>query len=45
MYEFGIVNNKTQQRAIMWGYNWKDAFRRSNKNPEDWEIEYTEYVD
>jgi hypothetical protein len=45
MYEFGIVNNKTKERAIMWGLNWKDAFRRTNKNPDEWEIEYEEYVD
>lgn len=45
MYEFGIYNPATKQRAIMWGHSWEDAFRRSNRNPEEWEIEYTEYVD
>lgn len=45
MYEFGIINTKTGERNIIFGYTQANAFHRSKLDAKDWEILYMEYVD
>ena len=45
MYEYGIINIATGERNIIFGYSYQNACRRSNLNPAEWEIDYSEYVD
>ena len=45
MMEFGIINYKTGERDVMFGYNVMDAFKRSGKDMIDWVVEYEEFID
>jgi hypothetical protein len=45
MMEFGIINYKTGERDVMFGYNVMDAFKRSGKDMIDWVVEYVEFID
>ena len=45
MYEYGIYNEQTGERSVMFGRTVEDAFKRSNKSAEDWTVYYSEYVD
>lgn len=45
MYEFNLVNIHTNEERLAFGYNFKDACRRSNLNSADWIIDWQEYVD
>lgn len=46
MYSFEI-QSKTDRDNIkfVFGYDWKDAFRRSALNPDEWNILSSEYED
>lgn len=45
MTEYGIYNNNTNEETIIYGYNFEDACRRANLNPQEWEVIYRVYVD
>ena len=44
MYEIDIRNKNTNETRIIAGYNFEDAFRRAKLIPEEWEVEFYEYV-
>lgn len=35
MYEYEILDKTTGERNFVWGYNWKDAMRRSKLEDKD----------
>ena len=43
MYEFTIVNNKTNEERVVFGYGYGDAMKKLNK--EEWTLLYKEYID
>ena len=43
MYEFTIVNNKTNEERVVFGYGYSDAMKKLNK--EEWTLLYKEYID
>jgi hypothetical protein len=45
MFEFGIVNVKTGEENVMFGYNIADAYRRAKLDMNEWHITYCEYID
>lgn len=45
MYEYEIINTKTNETRYAYGYNFKDACRRKNLMPTEWTILYSEYID
>ena len=46
MWEFDIVNEKTQEYNIIFGYSLSDAFKRyPSFNPDEWECIGQEYID
>jgi hypothetical protein len=45
MYEYGIIHIDTNRRTIIYGYNFYDACEKARIKPQDWEIDYCEYVD
>lgn len=45
MYEFCVIHKHFGTTTIIYGYNFYNACKRTNKNPEDWKVEYVEYVD
>ena len=45
MYEFGIYNITTCENEVVFGYNFADACRRAKLNPQEWKVEYMEYID
>lgn len=45
MKEFYITNIHTNKENIVFGYNSADAFRRAKLNPNEWTIDWVEYVD
>ena len=45
MYEYGVINTKTNKQEVLFGYNLKDACRRANVEAADYEVEYMEYID
>jgi hypothetical protein len=45
MYEFEVCNKETNERTLFFGYNFKDACRRSNTDPDLWDVLTYEYID
>lgn len=45
MYEYEIMNVKTNERDFIYGYNDHDAWERTSLNPADWKIINWEYID
>ena len=45
MIEFGIMNVKTEEEKVMFGYNIADAYRRAKLDMNEWHITYCEYID
>lgn len=45
MYEYGIINIKTEETAVMFGRSIADAYRRSKLDKSIWYVEYAEYID
>jgi hypothetical protein len=47
MTEYGLIKkNAEEMRTIIFGRNLADAFRRHpNLNPEEWYVDYYEYID
>ena len=45
MYEYTIENRQTLEMDIIFGYNVKDAFKRANLLPFEWNVLGAEYVD
>ena len=45
MREYGVANKNNEEKTILFGYNFADACRRANTNPDEWEVEYEDYVD
>ena len=45
MIEFGIMNTKTEEEKVMFGYSITDAYRRAKLDMNEWHITYCEYID
>lgn len=45
MKEIAIINIITKEREIIFGRNAADAFRRAKLNPNEWIIDWVEYID
>ena len=45
MYEYTIENRQTLELDIIFGYNVKDAFKRANLLPFEWDVLCAEYID
>jgi hypothetical protein len=45
MYEYTIENRQTLELDIIFGRDAKDAFRRANLLPFEWNVIYAEYAD
>ena len=45
MWSFEVRNCETKEVIIIFGYNWKNAFRRSGLNPDEWDIISRDYKD
>ena len=45
MYEYGICNNVTNERNIIFGITCAKAFEKANLDPNEWFVEYAEYID
>lgn len=45
MYEYEIKNTKTNEVDIIFGYNERDAFRRTTLNRDEWVVIRVEYFD
>lgn len=45
MWCFEIRNIKTGEVNLIFGYNWKNAFKRRNLNPDEWDIIHETYED
>lgn len=45
MNEYEIYNLKTNERTIIFGYNWQDACRRAEINPAEWVGYWMGYCD
>ena len=45
MYEFGIINNKSNRQTIIFGRNLAHAFRRAKLNEIEWTVTYVDYAD
>lgn len=45
MYAYGIRNHKTNERSTLFGRNINAAFAKAKLNPEEWEVEYADYID
>lgn len=45
MWSFEIQNKTTGERDIIFGYNWKDAVRRSKINEDEWKFIRQDYED
>lgn len=48
MWSFEIVKRGTEERYIVFGYDWKDAFRRAHIDPAEWDlwdVVFSEYED
>lgn len=45
MYAYGIRNYKTNERTILFGRNINSALVKAKLNPEEWELEYADYID
>ena len=45
MREIGIININSNERNIIFGRNAADAFQRAKLNPNEWTIDWIEYID
>lgn len=45
MYEYEAYNLNTKEETILYGYSFKDACRRANLNPEEWDYWMRTYID
>ena len=45
MWCFEIRNRETKEVTLIFGYSWKNAFKRSNLNPDEWDIISEDYED
>lgn len=45
MYAYGIRNYKTNERLTLFGRNINAALARAKLSPEEWELEYADYID
>lgn len=45
MYEFTIVNNKTNEERIIFGYGYNEAMERANYNRSEWTYVCRDYID
>lgn len=45
MFEYIIINKKTGEETLIYGYNLYDAFERSPLNYSDWECVNFTYID
>ena len=45
MWSFEIYERNGDGSAIIFGYNWQDAFRRAKLNPDEWDIVSSFYED
>lgn len=45
MYEYNIINLKTQEEDIIYGRKYQDACDRAGLDPKEWKVIYREYID
>ena len=45
MKEFYITNIHTNKENTIFGYSSADAFRRANLSPNEWTVDWVEYID
>lgn len=45
MYCFYLINNKTNEETMVFGYSWENAVKRSGKNFTDWTCIGRDYLD
>lgn len=45
MREYGVMNNKTNEQIVIFGYSVDNAFLRSKKDKSEWTILWSEYID
>lgn len=45
MKEFGIININTNEANVIFGRNLADAYNRSKLNPNEWMLDWYEYID
>lgn len=45
MWSFEIYERNGDGSAIIFGYNWQDAFKRAKLNPDEWDIVSSFYED
>jgi hypothetical protein len=45
MKEFYITNIHTNKENIIFGYSSADAFRRAKLSPNEWTVDWVEYID
>lgn len=45
MYEYEVLNTKTNEQAIIFGYNWADACRRADYKVDEWKCIFNTYID
>lgn len=43
MYEFTIINNKTNEEDIVFGYSYDDAMK--NRDKTEWTLLFRDYID
>ena len=45
MWSFEIFERNGDGHYMIFGYDWKDAFRRAKLNPDEWDIVDSSYED
>lgn len=45
MYEFTILNKRTNEERILFGHSIKHTFQKYNLDMSDWEVILVEYID
>ena len=45
MYEFEVLNIRTNEEAIIFGHSMADACRRASYNVNEWKCVYRGYID
>ena len=45
MYEFRLINLTNDNEKIIFGYDYNNACKRANIDPEEWEVYDYEYID
>lgn len=43
MYAFYISNRNTGEKDVIFGYRWWEAFEKYGKDPDEWDIDVTDY--